>query len=211
MLCEAKFRLAHGLANVNATIFACSCVNARKGTNLTRLRLFGPNSFPFAVQKFGRFAARAMREWLGHSEQPFSDRACAYDLLPAAAEEGASLEIACGNIVKEAYSADVDGKPVLLTEDGTLTLEKQSIIIPNTLFQVWEPRVAASMLDETGRPPLCQNVSTLNRKKLVAWGFAEEIDKQKFLTILQQRHLQKPESWTQLLNLWAFVAPELTG
>src|SRR5206468_3518266 len=43
------------------------------------------------------------------------------------------------------------------------------------------------------------------------WGIVEEIDKQQLLAILRTKHLPRPQTWRQLLNLWAYIAPEVTG
>jgi hypothetical protein len=132
-------------------------------------------------------------------------------LLPDVDRDDSSLEGVSGTIVEEAFADALEGKNLLLTEDAQLVPEKQSVIIPRPVLDIWAPDQAAALLDGEGRPPLCQNVDAADRMKLLRWGLVEEIDKQKLLAILQQKHLPKPETWRQLLNLWAYVAPEITG
>lgn len=79
------------------------------------------------------------------------------------------------------------------------------------MLDVWPADQAAALLDPETRPALCHSIQGDDQKKLLRWGLVEDITKQKLLGILQEKHLPKPESWRQLLVLWAYVAPEITG
>jgi hypothetical protein len=191
--------------------FAC---NAPFIQDPARLKIKDPDTSPtnrWLLERAGRLAAEAMLRWLGQSEMSLVERARAYGLLPDVDREDSSLEGECGTTVEEAFSEAIDGQSVLLTEDGQLASQKEGIIIPKLVLDVWSAQQAVAFLDEKDRPALCQHVDDPDRKKLLRWGLVEEIDKQTLLRILQSKHLPKPETWRQLMLLWAYVAPEITG
>ena len=179
-----------------------------------RLKIKDPETSPtnrWLLERAGELAASAMLDWLKRSEKSLADRARAYGLFPNVDREKSSLYGVCGTIVEENFEKKIDGENFLLTETGQLTPEKQCVIIPKTVLEVWKPEQAAKLLDNEGRPPLCQHVQAVDREKLLQWGVVDEIDQQKLLDILRQKHLPKPNTWHQLLNLWAYVAPEIIG
>ena len=163
------------------------------------------------LERAGKLAASAMLHWLGRETASLADRSRAYGLFPDVDREDSSIEGVCGTIVEEAFAEAIEGQDLLLTEDGKLVPEKRSVIIPRPVLDVWPPDQAAALLDEHGRPALCQNVGAADRKKLVRWNIVDEIGKEALLGILQRKHLPKPETWRQLLNLWAYIAPDVTG
>lgn len=190
--------------------FAC---NAPFIQDPARLKIKDPEISPtnrWLLDRAGKLAASSMLRWLRHSETSLPDRASAYGLFPDVDRENSSLEGMCGKLVEEAFANAIAESDLLLTEDGHLTPEKQSIIIPTAVLDVWPPEQAAALLDENGRPPLCQHVVAADRKKLLHWGVIQEVSKQQLLGILQQKHLPKPATWRQLLSLWAYVAPEIS-
>ena len=148
---------------------------------------------------------------LGRPKRRPPKRAEAYGLFPDVDRVDTSLEAVCGATVGQAFGEEIEGKPLLLAEGGSLTLEKRSVAIPVELFDIWPADQAAAILDEEGRPALCRHIGLADRKKLLKWGVVDEIDKQKLLETLQTKHLPRPQTWHQLLNLWAYVAPEITG
>ncbi|MBI2524453.1 MAG: ATPase [Candidatus Rokubacteria bacterium] len=191
--------------------FAC---NAPFIQDPARLKIKDPETSAtnrWLLERAGRLAAAAMLNWLGQSQLSITERAAAYGLFPDVNRDDNSLEGVCGTIVEEAFAEAIEGRPLLLTEGGELTLENQSVIIPRTVVDTWPAEEAAKLLDESGRPPLCQQVETADCKKLLRWGVVEEIDKQKFLASLQSKPWPKPRTWRHLLNLWAYIAPEVTG
>ncbi len=191
--------------------FAC---NAPFIQDPARLKIKDPETSPtnrWLLNRAGRLAATAMLHWLEQKEASLVDRARAYGLLPDVDREDGSIEGICGTVVEEAFADAIDGQDLLLTEDGQLVPENRSVVIPRPVLGVWAPDQAAALLDEDGRPALCQSVSAGDRKKLVRWNIVDEIDKATFLGILQRKHLPRPETWRQLLNLWAYVAPDVTG
>ena len=191
--------------------FAC---NAPFIQDPARLKIKAPETSPtnrWLLERAGKLAASAMLRWLGQTEMPTIERAQAYGLLPDVDRDDSSLEGDCGTTVEEAFGEEIKGRHLLLTEDGRLTPEKQGIAIPRPVFDIWPAEQAAVVLDEDGRPALCQYIELADRKKLLRWGIVDEIDKQKLLAKLQSSHLPKPETWRQLMGLWAYIAPEVTG
>ena len=191
--------------------FAC---NAPFIQDPARLKIKDPETSPtnrWLLERAGTIAASAMLRWLGQTNMPTVERALAYGLLPDVDRDDTSLEGVCAAAVEEAFSKEIEGQPLLLTENGSLTLEKQSIAIPRQLFDIWPASQAAAILDEEGRPALCRYIESTDREKLLNRDIVDEIDKQKLLETLQAKHPPKPESWRQLLNLWAYVASEITN
>ena len=125
--------------------------------------------------------------------------------------EAASLEGACGAIVELAFDAAIEGRPILLTEEGRLVAAKAALTVPRPVFDIWPADQAMALLDAKSRPALCQHVSAKNRTKLVHWGLIEEFSKSDLLERLRSNHLPKPATWRHLLNLWLYIAPDVTG
>ena len=191
--------------------FAC---NAPFIQDPARLKIKDPETSPtnrWLLERAGTLAASAMLCWLGQTETSTAERARAYGLFPDVDRDDTSLEGVCSTMVEEAFGEEIEGQPLLLTEGGSLTPEKQSIAIPGRLFDIWPADQAAAILDEEGRPALCRHIELADREKLLHWDVVEEVDKQKLLETLQTKHLPQPETWRQLLNLWSYVAPEITG
>ncbi len=191
--------------------FAC---NAPFIQDPARLKIKDPETSPtnrWLLERVGAVVASATLRWLRQTDLSTVERAQAYGLFPDVDRGDTSLEGVCGTTVEKAFDEAIDGQAVLLTEDGSLTPEKQSIAIPGRLFDIWPADQAAAILDEKGRPALCRHIGLANRKKLLHWGAVDEVDKQKLLETLQTKHLPRPETWRQLLSLWAYVALEITG
>jgi hypothetical protein len=191
--------------------FAC---NAPFIQDPARLKIKDPETSPtnrWLLNRAGELAASAMMEWLEQTKTGPQDRADAYGLLPDVDREAATLEGACGAIVELAFDAAVEGKSILLTEDGSLVEAKAAITVPRPIFDIWPADQAMALLDTKSRPALCQHVSAKNRTKLVHWGLIEEFSKSDLLERLRSKHLPKPATWRHLLNLWTYIAPEVTG
>ncbi len=191
--------------------FAC---NAPFIQDPARLKIKDPETSPtnqWLLERAGKLAASAMLRWLGQTEMATVERGRAYGFFPDVDRDDTSPEGICSTTVEESFAEKIEGQPLLLTEDGSLTPGKQSIAIPGRLFDIWPAEQAAAILDEEGRPALCRHIEQADLKKLLHWGVVDEVDKQKLLETLQTKHLPRPETWRQLLNLWAYVAPEITG
>lgn len=191
--------------------FAC---NAPFIQDPARLKIKDPETSPtnrWLLQRAGELAATSMLAWLNRSDTPDAERARAYGLFPDVNREDNSLEGVCGTIIEEAFAGSIDGQPFLLTDGGSLVASGQSIALPEPILEVWSPQQAAALFDEEGRPPFSRDVAATHRQRLLHWRAVEEIDKPKLLATLQARHLPRPETWHRLLNLWAYVAPEITA
>lgn len=191
--------------------FAC---NAPFIQDPARLKIKDPETSPtnrWLLSRAGELAASAMMEWLEQTKTGPQDRANAYGLLPDIDREAASLEGACGAIVELAFDSAIEGRPILLTEEGSLVEAKAAITVPRPVFDIWPADQAKALLDAKSRPALCQHVSAKNRTKLVHWGLIEEFSKSDLLERLRSNYLPKPATWRHLLNLWVYIAPEVTG
>lgn len=191
--------------------FAC---NAPFIQDPARLKIKDPETSPtnrWLLERAGKLAGEVMLEWLRLSDIDPVERARAYDLMPDVDRKDSSLEGTCGTLVEMAFAEAIEDQELLLTDEGRLTASEQSIIIPRAIFDVWPSAQAAALLNDDGRPALSRHVSDENRRKLVNWRVVEEIDDQGVLDALQSKHLPKPESWRHLLNLWAYIAPTITG
>ncbi len=179
-----------------------------------RLKIKDPETSPtnrWLLERAGTFAANLMCQWLSAPSTNLAERVAAYDLLPDVDPDDGSLEGTCATIVKEAFERSIEGRAFVLTEEGRLTGAKQSVIVPKPIFEIWTSHEVAAQLDEEGRPAVARQVSAENQAKLLHWGVVDEITKESFLDTLQSKHLPKPETWGQLLELWAYVATEVTS
>jgi hypothetical protein len=192
--------------------FAC---NAPFIQDPARLKIKDPETSPtnrWLLRRAGQLAAASMLGWLNQTDNtPDAERARAYGLFPDVNREDNSLEGVSSTIVEESFAESIGGQRFLLTDDGSLVASGQSVALPEPILEVWSPRQAAALFDESGRPAFSRHVAAANRQKLLNWRAVEEIDKPKLLATLQGRHLPRPETWHRLLNLWAYVAPEITA
>ena len=191
--------------------FAC---NAPFMQDPARLKVKNPITSPtnrWLLKRIGKLAASAMLHWLGQADLSTAERAKAYGLFPDIDRSDKSLEGICGTSVETAFDDGIKGQPLLLTEEGYLTPKMESVAIPKRLFEVWPVEQASAILDEEGRPALCQHIKSIDLKKLVNWGIVTKIGKQELIETLQHKHLPKPGTWHQLFKLWTYVAPEVTG
>lgn len=191
--------------------FAC---NAPFIQDPARLKIKDPETSPtnrWLLERAGKLAATGMLQWLAQEKTPLIERVPAYGLFPDIDRDDSSLEGVCGAIVEDAFAEVISGEDFLLTEQGGLVGAKGSIAIPKQILQIWEPDQAAILIDPDARPALCQSIAGADVKKLVHWDLVDEVDKQQLLAILQNSHLPKPATWRQLLALWTYIAPEITG
>ncbi len=191
--------------------FAC---NAPFIQDPARLKIKDPETSPtnrWLLQRAGELAAASMLAWSGRSDIPEAERAAAYGLLPDVNREDHSLEGVVGRVTEEAFEESIRGHPFILTCDSSLAASGKCIALPESILEVWPPRQAAALFDDNGRPVLSRQISPAHRKRLLSWNAVAEIDKPSLLTVLTERHLPRPESWQQLLNLWAYLAPDITA
>jgi hypothetical protein len=191
--------------------FAC---NAPFIQDPARLKIKDPEISPtnrWLLQRAGELAANGMLAWLHHQQCPVADRACAYGLFPDVDRDDRSLEGSCATTVEEAFESALAGKPCLLAEDGAVMAAGQAVALPEAILAIWPAAQASVLFDQKGRPPLAHDVEPAYRRKLANWGVLEEIDKQRVLSTLLEKHLPSPSASRQLLGLWGYVAPEATA
>jgi hypothetical protein len=191
--------------------FAC---NAPFIQDPARLKIKDPETSPtnrWLLKRAGELAAKAMIEWLEQTKTGTLDRAAAYGFLPDVDREASSLEGSCAAMVELAFENAVEDRPILLTDEGKLVATGAAIVIPPPVFDIWPAEQAMALLDERSRPALCRHVSTADWTKMVHWNLVEEFSKNDLLSRLRTSHLPRPSTWRQLLNLWTYISPEVTG
>jgi len=191
--------------------FAC---NAPFMQDPARLKIKDVEMSPtnrWLLDRIGSLAASAMLQWLHQTDSSTVERAPAYGLLPDVDRTKQSLEGQCGLAVEKAFERLIEGQHVLLAEDGSLRDVNRCIAIPRWISQVWPISKVSDLLDDHGRPPLCQHVESSDLKKLLSWRLVDKVDRSDILLKLQRTSFPKPETWQQLLTLWAYLEPDITG
>jgi len=191
--------------------FAC---NAPFIQDPARVKIKDPETSPtnrWLLGRVGQLAAEAMVHWAGRPEAEIEERANSYALLPDLDRDDHSLEGNCGRIVEEVCESTLTDKPFLLLEDGSLACENTCVTVPRVLLDVWPNDLVSRLFTDSARPILSHHISTENRKKLINWNSIDQISKEDVLTTLKSKHLPKPDSWAQLLLLWAYVAEDVVG
>ncbi len=191
--------------------FAC---NAPFMQDPARLKIKDVEMSPtnrWLLDRIGSLAASTMLQWLHQTDSSTVERAPAYGLLPDVDRTKQSLEGQCGLAVEKAFERLIEGRHVLLAEDGSVHGANRSIAIPRQVSQIWPISKVSDLLDDHGRPPLCQHVESADLKKLLHWRLVEKVDRSDILLKLQRTSFPKPETWQQLLTLWAYLEPDITG
>jgi hypothetical protein len=191
--------------------FAC---NAPFIQDPARVKIKDPETSPtnrWLLDRVGRLAAETLLHWVGNVAVGIEKRCDAYALLPDLDRDDHSLEGDCGRIAEEACESAMAGKPFLVLEDGSLAKEKGCVAVPRALLDVWPNDLVSRLFTDSARPILSHHISAENRKKLINWNSIDQISKEDVLTTLKSKHLPKPDSWAQLLLLWAYVAEDVVG
>jgi len=191
--------------------FAC---NAPFIQDPARVRIRDPEVSPtnrWLLERAGEFAARAMLEWLRRSDLDVKQRSEAYALLPVHQLEDRSLEDSCAIVAQRAFAGAFRDESHLLAESGQLEKRQGCIALPSAILDIWPVDQATVLFDDQVRPPLCRHIAPNDRKKLTRWGSVDELGKSRVLEVLDSRNLPQPQTWPQLLALWAYVAPDVTS
>ena len=191
--------------------FAC---NAPFIQDPARLKIKDPAISPtnrWLLGRAGELAASAMTQWLLQSHAPLTDRSHAYRLMPDVERQIDSIETASAAIVGRAFSRTIYGHAVVLTEQGELVPAKAAVHVPLQIFDIWSVDQMATLIARNANAILCRHVAADDRKKLVNWSLIETFAKSDLLTCLREQHLPRPRTWAQLLNLWSYIAPEVTS
>lgn len=191
--------------------FAC---NAPFIQDPARLKIKDPETSPtnrWLLDRAGKLSAAAMVGWLRNRQIGMEDRAAAYELLPDVDRDAISLEGSSAARVELAFADSIEGEAILLTEAGDIVEDDAAICVPRPLFDIWPPEQAIPLLDEKSRPALAKEVLARDRDKLVRWKVLGEFTKSDLINQLRSRHLPRPSTWRRLLNLWAYIGPDVTS
>lgn len=176
-----------------------------------RVKIKDPDISPtnrWLLRRVGNLAAVGMLAWLRRDDIDVESRCEAYSIFPDVDRDDDSIEGSCNSIVEEAFEEAIDDENFLLTEDGSLKSGGGCISIPSKVLDVWTSCQLAHFFDDDGLSILSRHISSDNLQKLVNWEYIEERGKLEILNLLQSKHLPLPDSWTQLLTLWAYVASD---
>jgi hypothetical protein len=189
--------------------FAC---NAPFVQDPARVKIKDPEISPtnrWLLQRAGRHAAQAMLAWLQYEGLPQDERAAAYRLFPDVDRQDSSLSGVCSTLCEEAFGAELENTPFLLTQDGQLVAKGCCITLPAPLYDVWTAEQLSSLFDASKRPILSQQVRGEHRQVLAHWGVLDCIEEMFVLDTLESKHLPKPSSWARLLVLWQYVSDKV--
>lgn len=190
--------------------FAC---NAPFVQDPARVKIKDPETSPtnrWLLERVGRLAAQTMLTWLRRDDLTLSERAAAYGLLSAPSGIDDSIEGACSTIIAAAFYEAIRSEKFLLTDSGQLVGAKECVSVPPWLSEVWSQEQVAALFDAQHRPLFPGVVESRSRALLVRQGYLAECTNQQVLEILRDTHLPRPKSWSNLLTLWAAVAPCVT-
>lgn len=190
--------------------FAC---NAPFIQDPARMKIKDPETSPtnrWLLQRIGVLAADTMLAWLGQATS-VADRARSYALMPDVDRKANSLEGASATVVELAFEAAVRGRDLLLTDDGALVGAKNALSVPHQIFDIWPSERAMALIDKSARPALSRHIARSDRAKLLSWELVDEFTKEHFLGVLRATNPPKPDSWRQLLHLWAYISTDVTN
>lgn len=170
------------------------------------------------MEHIGKFTAETMCEWLSQEKLSKDERSEAYGLLPATNTKtcagvvpidnkpvGNSTGEKCGEYISKEFGKHIQGKEILLTEDGSLVSE--CIIVPKEILEVWTLKQVAILLGNK-RSVLYRNIKSDYQKRIIGYKIADEIDRRKILSILCDKKPPKPSMPDALLVLWLFIAQD---
>lgn len=190
--------------------FAC---NAPFIQDPARVKIKDPEISPtnrWLLERAGRLAAHAMLQWLSRRDLPFVERANAYRLLPLDSKFDDSIEGICAEIVSSAFSEEIEEKPVLLTNAGELSDRNGCVATPTWLLNVWDDKQVSALFDTLHRSLFYSLVSPKAKAALIRLGYLTQYGDEHVLTVLQNSHLPRPDTWRKLLSLWAAVLPHVS-
>ena len=188
--------------------FPFSC-NAPFVQDPARLGIKDPAVSPanrWLLDRIGELAADTFEAWLANASLPLEERAQAYDLLAEAYDETEDVDGSVTDSVCSRMEAALDGRPVLLSEDGAAHHSNQCLAPPRPLHRVWSPDELIAMFGEVGQSLLAYAVSKPHRDRLAEWEWLEQINGDDVLNLLESDCVvPRPDSWAQLAELWQYV------
>lgn len=186
-------------------------VNAPFIQDPARLKIKDPEISPtnrWLLSRVGQLAGSSLVKWIGSPALDNEDRAGAYSLLPERPADDEGVESSCERSVDDAFWRALSGKPLLLGDDGTLSLRGNGVFLDAPLFRAWPRSGELARLMAAQVPVLSRHVKPDARRKLLECRCAKAMDRSRFVGLLRKSRLPKPDTWTQLLALWEYVFPE---
>lgn len=190
--------------------FAC---NAPFVQDPARLKIKDPDISPnnrWLLSRAGELAAHAMMAWVSNDKLDVERRTQAYRLLSDVDREDSSLEGSCAAIVEEAIDDTIRKSKFLIAETGDLASWGECRAVPDLLLNVWSNDQVASFFTDQKHPILSRHVSIADRQKLIHWGAVESVEKSDVIDVLESKHLPRPNTWRQLMMLWAYLSSEVS-
>ena len=163
------------------------------------------------LSRAGALVAQVMLDWLKRADLSLEQRCEAYALFPDVARDDQSLEGTCGAMVEEVFEAAIKEKPFLLTQQGRLMPWQGCLAVPEAVLDVWSTEQVAACFSDKDHAVLSRAITPDARQRLIHWGCVGELQKSSVLAVLKSSHLPKPDTWRQLLTLWAYVSSEINA
>ena len=178
-----------------------------------RVKIKDPEISPtnrWLLGRIGELASYSVLDWLNNETIPPVDRCTSYNLWPDVDRDDTTLEGTCAKTVELEFERITQTRACLLSETGKAELTKQCVTVSPELITVWPAEQVSAFFDAQNRPLLYSSISSENQRKLINWQYVDEIDKSQIIRIIEEKHLPKPETWRQLMILWAFLAEDVT-
>lgn len=191
--------------------FAC---NAPFVQDPARLKIKDPETSPtnrWLLNRAGELAAKSLLAWVNDETLDAHQRAKAYHLLSDVDREDNSLEGACATTIERAIGDTLDKSRFLITETGGLVARKKCQAVPQFLLDIWSHDQVAAFFVHQKQAILSRYVSSDDQNKLANWRFVDTVSKSDVIEVLKARHLPRPESWRQLMVLWAYISGEVSA
>lgn len=186
--------------------FSC---NAPFVQDPARTQIKSPATSPtnqWLLTRLGRLAASTFLGCLRNSDQPLSERARAYTMVPTGKPADHALGGVCATAIDEAFSVSVARKPFLLATDGELVHSDNCIAPPIELAEVWTPPQLCDLVDRQGAAVLAGEVDRHARARLADRHWLTQIDHPAIVELLAKSvRVPRPSSLGALARLWHYV------
>ena len=85
------------------------------------------------------------------------------------------------------------------------------LAVPVELLTVWSPEQVSAAFGTDSPSILSRHIIEQGQDKLLNRGYVDVLEKFEVLDMLESVRLPRPQSWQQLLMLWAYVADEIVS
>jgi hypothetical protein len=153
------------------------------------------------LERIGRLAGESFLAWLANESLSVENRAEAYSLLPDSPDP--SDPIVCS------FMQVIERKPIILTAAGELAHKDECYAPPIGLYSIWSRDQLNEIFQNDGKAIASKHIDELTRKKLQNWNAIKLVDFDALFDILERKLAPKPDSESQLLELWKLVHSRL--